>query len=124
MVGPIFCTTTAYGFRTTTVFAELAAARNLVRVVSIAGHAGALGDESQAIKKESSLGGFISGTICVGPRIITRRQQAEAQTLQKLRLGVPIGVIPNGIDVANFDPPRTARPENKDGSVSRPDSSG
>jgi glycosyltransferase involved in cell wall biosynthesis len=90
--------------------AELAARENLVRVVSVRGMLEPWAMNHKRWKKKLAWW-FYQRRDLRRASYHHATAQAEAQTLQRLRLGVPVRVIPNGINIANVDRRRRAQSE-------------
>jgi len=80
-------------------FAELAAASDLVRVVSTRGMLEPWALNHKRLKKKLAWWLYQRRDLCRAA-YHHATAEAEAKTLRELRLGVPIGLIPNGIDLA------------------------
>lgn len=85
--------------------ADLAAARNVVRVVSTRGMLEPWAMHHKRLKKGLAWWLYQRRDLCRASYHHTTAG-TEAETLRQFRLGVPIGVIPNGIDIANGGPRR------------------
>ncbi len=88
--------------------ADLTKERGMVRVVSTRGMLEPWAVNHKRLKKKLAWWLYQRRDLC---RACYHHATAaaEAETLQQLRLGVPIGVIPNGIDIANVEPRRNGR---------------
>ena len=82
--------------------AALAAKRKLTRVVSIRGMLDPWAINHKKLKKKAAWWLYQRRDLCRAS-YHHATAVAEAENLQNLRLGVPVGVIPNGVDVANVD---------------------
>ena len=85
--------------------AELGTARNIARVVSTRGMLEPWAMRHKRLKKQLAWWLYQRRDLCRAS-YHHATAEAEAKTLRQFRLGVPIGVIPNGIDVANAGFPR------------------
>jgi len=90
--------------------AQLAAERNLVRVVSIRGMLEPWAMNHKRLKKKLAWRLYQRRDLCCASFHHTTAA-AEAETLQQFQFGVPIGVIPNGVDISEVDRQRRGRSE-------------
>jgi glycosyltransferase involved in cell wall biosynthesis len=92
--------------------AELATQRNLVRVVSTRGMLETWAMNHKRLKKKLAWWLYQRRDLCRASYHHTTAV-AEAKTLQQLDLGVPVGVIPNGVNIANVNRSERRRSELK-----------
>jgi glycosyltransferase involved in cell wall biosynthesis len=92
--------------------AEFAARRNLVRVVSTRGMLEPWAMNHKRLKKRLAWWLYQRRDLCRASFHHTTAV-AEAENLKRLELGVPTGVIPNGVDIANVDHHQGSRSETK-----------
>jgi glycosyltransferase involved in cell wall biosynthesis len=92
--------------------AALAARRNLVRVVSTRGMLEPWAIAHKKLKKKLAWWLYQRRDLRRASYHHTTAA-AEAQNLRRLKLGVPVGVIPNGIDDANVDRSKRQRSETR-----------
>jgi glycosyltransferase involved in cell wall biosynthesis len=92
--------------------AELARQRNLMRVVSTRGMLETWAMNHKRLKKKAAWWLYQRRDLCRAS-YHHATATAEAENLQKLQLGVPVGVIPNGVDIVNIDRHRRERSETR-----------
>lgn len=89
--------------------AALAAAAGCVRVVSTRGMLEPFALNHKRLKKRVAWWAYQRRDLCRAAYLHATADQ-EAKTLEQMQLGVPIGLIPNGIDVADtVRPPRSGQ---------------
>jgi glycosyltransferase involved in cell wall biosynthesis len=90
--------------------AELAMRRPVVRVVSTRGMLEPWATNHKKLKKKFAWWLYQRRDLCRASYHHTTAT-AEAENLRQLGLGVPVGVIPNGVDIAHVDRDQRQRPE-------------